>query len=310
MKIYTSVDELIGRTPLLELKNYMREQNLDARILAKLEYLNPTGSVKDRAALAMILDAEKRGLIKPGAVIIEPTSGNTGIGLAAIGAARGYRIILTMPDSMSIERRTLLSAYGAELVLTPGDEGMNGAIKKAHELNKEIKGSFIPNQFENPANADAHEQATGVEIFDDTDGAVDIVVAGVGSGGTVTGIGRYLKKKNPNIKIIAVEPCDSPVLSGGVPGPHGLQGIGAGFVPKVLDTEIYDDVVTISTNEAYSAARDVARLDGVLLGISSGAAISAAALLAKLPENRGKLIVAIAPDTGTRYLSTPQLFSE
>ncbi len=310
MKIYGSIDELIGRTPLLELKNYMREQNLDARILAKLEYLNPTGSVKDRAALSMIDDAERHGLIKPGAVIIEPTSGNTGIGLAAIGAARGYHIILTMPDSMSMERRTLLAAYGAELVLTPGKDGMDGAIAKANELNKQIKGSFIPNQFENKANADAHEQTTGVEIFDDTDGAVDIVVAGVGSGGTVTGIGRYLKKKNPNIKIIAVEPSASPVLSGGRPGPHGLQGIGAGFIPKTLDTEIYDEVITISTEEAYSAARDVARLDGVLLGISSGAAISAATLIAKLPENRGKLIVAIAPDTGTRYLSTPKLFSE
>ncbi len=310
MKIFSSVDELVGRTPLLELRNYTRENGLPARILAKLEYLNPTGSIKDRAALSMILDAEKRGLLKPGSVIIEPTSGNTGIGLAAIGASRGYRVILTMPDNMSAERRSMLRAYGAELVLTPADEGMGGAIKKAEELNREISGSFIPNQFENPANPLAHETATGVEIFDDTDGAVDIVVSCVGSGGTITGISHYLKSKNPDVEIIAVEPSDSAVLSGGKAGAHKLQGIGAGFIPKALDTESYDDIIRISTEEAYNTTRDVARLDGVLLGISSGAAIHAAKKLAMLPENRGKLIVAIAPDTGTRYLSTPDLFTE
>ncbi len=308
MKIYNSVDELVGRTPLLDLKNYARENALSSRILAKLEYLNPTGSIKDRAALSMILDAETRGLLKPGATIIEPTSGNTGIGLAAIGTARGYRVMLTMPDSMSEERRAMLRAYGAELVLTPGAEGMNGAIKKANELKDEISGSFIPNQFENAANPAIHEKTTGVEIFEDTDGAVDIVVAGVGSGGTVTGISHYLKAKKPSVQIIAVEPSDSAVLSGEKSGAHKLQGIGAGFVPKALDTESYDAVMKISADEAYSAVCDVARLDGVLLGISSGAAIAAARKLAAISDNAGKTIVAIAPDTGTRYLSTPDLF--
>ncbi|MBQ9985341.1 MAG: cysteine synthase A [Oscillospiraceae bacterium] len=310
MNIHKSIESLIGHTPLLELRNFALERNIPASLCAKLEYFNPTGSVKDRAAYGMIIDAEKRGLLKPGAVIIEPTSGNTGIGLAAVGAARGYHVVLTMPDTMSHERITLLAAYGAELVLTPGAEGMSGAIKRAQELHGEIEGSFIPNQFENPANPAIHEITTAQEIWDDTDGKVDIVVAGVGSGGTVSGIGRALKEKNPDIRIIAVEPCDSPVLSGGTAGAHKLQGIGAGFVPKALDTEMYDEVITVSTEEAYSAARDAAALDGVFCGITSGAAFYAAEICSKLPENEGKLIVAIAPDSGSRYLSTPGLFSE
>lgn len=310
MNIHKSIESLIGNTPMLELKNLISERNIPARIIAKLEYFNPTGSVKDRAAYGMIVDAEKSGKLKPGAVIIEPTSGNTGIGLAAIGAARGYHVVLTMPDTMSIERQTLLAAYGAELVLTPGADGMSGAIKKAHELHKEIEGSFIPNQFENPANPAIHELTTAEEIWNDTDGKVDIVVAGVGSGGTISGIGCALKKKNPNIKIVAVEPCDSPVLSGGQPGKHKLQGIGAGFIPKSLDTDIYDEIITISTEDAYRTARDVCRLDGAFVGITSGAAIYAAEICASLPENTGKMIVVIAPDSGTRYLSTPHLFCE
>lgn len=310
MNIHKSIESLIGHTPILELTNFNRTRNIPAKLLAKLEYFNPTGSVKDRAAYGMILDAEKRGLLSPGSVIIEPTSGNTGIGLAAVGAARGYHVVLTMPDTMSVERRTLLSAYGAELVLTPGAEGMNGAIKRARELSEEIPGSFIPNQFENPANPDIHAVTTALEIWDDTDGMVDIVVAGVGSGGTISGIGRALKAKNPNIRIIAVEPCDSAVLSGGAPGPHGLQGIGAGFIPDALDTEIYDEIITVSKEDAYAAARDVARLDGAFCGITSGAAIYAAEICARLPENEGKMILAIAPDSGSRYLSAPGLFAD
>ncbi|MBE6911488.1 MAG: cysteine synthase A [Ruminococcaceae bacterium] len=309
MNIHSSIETLIGKTPLVELKNYSKSRNLSTNLIAKLEYLNPTGSIKDRAAYGMITDAEERGLISPGAVLIEPTSGNTGIGLAAVGAARGYRVILTMPDTMSRERIALLSAYGAELVLTPGAEGMNGAIKRAEELNREIPGSFIPNQFENPANPKIHEVTTALEIFDDTDGKVDIVVAGVGTGGTISGIGRTLKEKNPDIKIIAVEPSDSPVLSGGAAGKHPLQGIGAGFIPKALDTDVYDDIITVSGEDAYRATRDVARLDGVLVGITSGAAVYAGELVAKLPENLGKTIVVIAPDTGMRYLSTEGLFA-
>lgn len=310
MNIHTSIESLIGKTPLLELCNYEKSRNLEAKICAKLEYFNPTGSIKDRAAYSMILDAENRGLLKPGSAIIEPTSGNTGIGLAAIGASRGYRVILTMPDTMSAERRTLLSAYGAELVLTPGSEGMDGAMKKAEEIKSSIAGSFIPNQFENPANPAVHEVTTALEIWNDTGGKVDIVVAGVGSGGTVTGLSHALKKRNKSIKVIAVEPSDSPLLSEGKSGPHKLQGIGANFVPKALDTESYDDIITVSTDEAYSSARDVCRSDGIFVGITSGAAIYTAELLAKLPENKGKLIVAIAPDGGGRYLSTPGLFTE
>ncbi len=304
MKIYNSVSELVGKTPLVKLSNYTADKKLSATLLAKLEYLNPTGSIKDRAALAMIRDAERQGRLKPDGVIIEPTSGNTGIGLAAIGASLGYHVVITMPDTMSVERQKLISAYGAEIVLTPGAEGMSGAIKKAEELAAEIPGSFIPNQFENPANPEIHVETTGPEIYDDTDGKVDIVVSGVGSGGTISGVGKFLKEKNPDIKIIAVEPADSPVLSGGKAGPHGLQGIGAGFIPKALDTEIYDEIITVSTEEAYKAGRDAARLCGLLLGISSGAALYAAELLARLPENKGKLICAIMPDTGARYLST------
>ncbi len=310
MNIHKSIESLIGNTPILELRNFISERKIPATVAAKLEYLNPTGSVKDRAAFGMILDAEKRGVLKPGSVIIEPTSGNTGIGLAAIGAARGYRVVLTMPDTMSAERRALLSAYGAELVLTPGSEGMSGAIRRAEELSKEIPGSFIPNQFENLSNPAIHEETTAQEIWKDTDGHVDAVVCGVGSGGTVSGIGRALKRLNPEIKIIAVEPCDSPVLSGGCAGAHKLQGIGAGFIPKALDTKAYDEIITVSAEDAYSAARDICRTDGIFCGITSGAAIFAAESFARRPENAGKLIVAIAPDSGSRYLSTPGLFSE
>ncbi len=309
MKIHTSIETLIGNTPLLELSRFGKMRGIPARLLAKLEYLNPTGSIKDRAALAMILDAENRGLLSPGAIIIEPTSGNTGIGLAAVAAARGYKVILTMPETMSEERRLLLSSYGAELVLTSGDLGMQGAIEKAAELHSEISGSFIPNQFENPANPAIHEQITAEEIWRDTDGKVDIVVAGVGSGGTISGIGRALHKKNPDIKVIAVEPSDSPVISGGKAGSHKLQGIGAGFIPKALDMESFDEVITVSTEDAYSATRDLARLEGTFVGITSGANIFAAELLAKREENAGSLIVAIAPDSGSRYLSTPKLFN-
>ena len=308
MNIHKSIESLIGNTPIVELQNFSKARGLLATLMAKLEYFNPTGSIKDRAALGMILDAEEKGLLSPGGLIIEPTSGNTGIGLAAIATARGYKVILTMPDTMSEERKTLLSAFGAKLVLTPGAEGMDGAIKKAEELCRENPGSFIPNQFENPANAEYHEKTTAEEIWRDTDGKVDIVVCGVGSGGTVTGISHGLKRKNPDIKIIAVEPSDSPLLSGGSAGAHKLQGIGANFIPKGLDTESFDEVITVGTEEAYSATRDLARLDGVFCGITSGAAVYAASLLAKLPENEGKVIVAIVPDSGSRYISTPELF--
>ena len=303
--IYTSADQLIGKTPLLELTHIEKEQNLSAHILAKLEYLNPAGSVKDRVGKAMIDDAEERGLLKPDSVIIEPTSGNTGIGLASVAAARGYRIIIVMPDTMSVERRQLMKAYGAELVLTEGAKGMKGAIAKAEELAKEIPGAFIPGQFDNPANAKAHWETTGPEIWEDTDGKVDIFVAGVGTGGTVTGVGEYLKSKNPDIRIVAVEPKDSPVLSGGTPGPHKLQGIGAGFVPKVLNTGIYDEIIQVTSEDAFDMGRMMGRKEGVLVGISSGAALWAAIDLAKRPENAGRHIVVLLPDTGDRYLSTP-----
>lgn len=308
-KIYKSVDELIGRTPLLELSNIEKQLNLKATVLAKLEYLNPAGSAKDRPAKAMLDKAEKEGILKPDSVIIEPTSGNTGIGLASVGAARGYRVIIVMPDSMSLERRQLMRAYGAELVLTPGAEGMTGAIKKAEELAKEIPNSFIPGQFVNPENAEAHKKTTGPEIYEDTDGEVDIFVAGVGTGGTITGVGEYLKEKNPEIKIIAVEPKNSPFLSKGEKGAHGLQGIGAGFVPEILNTEIYDEILTVTEEEAYNAGRLVAQKEGVLVGISSGAALSAAIEIARRPENENKKIVVLLPDTGDRYLSSP-LFVE
>ena len=307
--IYTSVDQLIGRTPLLELTRIEQEENLPARILAKLECLNPAGSVKDRAAKAMIDDAEARGLLRPGAVIIEPTSGNTGIGLASVAAARGYRVIIVMPETMSMERRLLMKAYGAELVLTEGAEGMKGAIARAEELAAEIPGSFIPGQFVNPANPAAHRASTGPEIWEDTGGKVDIFVAGVGTGGTITGVGQYLKEKNPAVKIVAVEPQDSPVLGGGCPGPHGIQGIGAGFVPAVLDTGVYDEIIPVSGADAFAAGRQVGRMEGVLVGISSGAAVWAALTLARRSENRGKTIVALLPDGGDRYLSTP-MFAE
>lgn len=303
--IYTSADQLIGKTPLLELTHIEKEQNLSAHILAKLEYLNPAGSVKDRVGKAMIDDAEERGLLKPDSVIIEPTSGNTGIGLASVAAARGYRIIIVMPDTMSVERRQLMKAYGAELVLTEGAKGMKGAIAKAEELAKEIPGAFIPGQFDNPANAKAHRETTGPEIWEDTDGKVDIFVAGVGTGGTITGVGEYLKSKNPDIRIVAVEPKDSPVLSGGTPGPHKLQGIGAGFVPKVLNTGIYDEIIQVTSEDAFDMGRMMGRKEGVLVGISSGAALRAAIDLAKRPENAGRHIVVLLPDTGDRYLSTP-----
>ncbi|MBQ9148054.1 MAG: cysteine synthase A [Oscillospiraceae bacterium] len=304
-RIYTSAEQLIGGTPLLELVNLEKKLGLSARILAKLEYFNPAGSVKDRVALSMINDAEEKGILKPGATIIEPTSGNTGIGLALVAAARGYRAIIVMPDSMSMERRLLMSAYGAELVLTPGAAGMSGAIAKAEELAASIPGSFIPDQFNNPANAKAHYLTTGPEIWADTDGDVDIFVAGVGTGGTITGTGRYLKERKPGIKVIAVEPADSPLLSGGKAGPHGLQGIGANFIPGVLDTGIYDEITPVTTDEAYAAARLLGKTEGVLVGISAGAALHAAIQAAKLPANEGKTIVVLLPDTGDRYLSTP-----
>ncbi len=304
-KIYTSADQLIGKTPLLELTHIEKALGLKARVLAKLEYFNPAGSVKDRVAKAMIDAAEAAGKLVPGAVIIEPTSGNTGLGLASVAAARGYRMILVMPDTMSVERRQLARAFGAELVLTPGAQGMKGAIAKAEELAREIPHSFIPGQFDNPANPQAHRETTGPEIYADTDGEVDIFVAGVGTGGTVTGVGEYLKAQNPGVKIVAVEPASSPVLSGGAPGPHKIQGIGAGFVPRVLNTAVYDEVIPVENDDAFATGKMIGRSEGVLVGISSGAAVYAAIQLAKRPENAGKTIVALLPDTGDRYLSTP-----
>lgn len=309
MKIYTSVTDLIGNTPLLQISNYSEKFASGGTILAKLEMFNPAGSIKDRVARGMIADAEASGKLVPGATIIEPTSGNTGIGLAAIASAKGYKAIIVMPDSMSVERRTLMTAYGAELVLTPGAEGMSGAIKKASVLAASTPGAIVAGQFVNPANPAAHYDTTGPEIWSDTDGSVDIVVAGVGTGGTITGIGKYLKEKNPNIKIVAVEPADSPVLSGGSAGPHGLQGIGAGFVPEILETGVIDEIITVTTDEAYTAARNLAATEGVLVGISSGAALHAATEIAKREENAGEKIVVILPDTGDRYLSTP-MFAE
>ena len=308
-KIYTSADQLIGRTPLLELTHIEVAEGLQAKILGKLEYFNPAGSVKDRIAKAMIDDAEASGKLKPGSVIIEPTSGNTGIGLASVAAARGYRIIIVMPETMSVERRQLMKAYGAELVLTDGAKGMKGAIAKADELAKEIPNSFVPGQFVNPANPDAHKRTTGPEIWEDTDGKVDIFVAGVGTGGTVTGVGEYLKSQNPAVKVVAVEPATSPVLSKGVAGAHKIQGIGAGFVPDVLNTKVYDEVIPVANEDAFAAGKLVGHREGVLVGISSGAAVWAAIELAKRPENKGKTIVALLPDTGDRYLSTP-LFAD
>ena len=308
-KIYTSADQLIGHTPLLELTRLEKAEGLKAKILAKLEYFNPAGSAKDRVAKAMIDDAEAKGLLKEGSVIIEPTSGNTGIGLAAVAAARGYRTIIVMPDTMSVERRQLLKAYGAELVLTEGAKGMSGAIAKAEQLAKEIPGGFVAGQFVNPANPEAHRQTTGPEIWEDTDGKVDIFVAGVGTGGTITGVGEYLKSKNPNVKIVAVEPAGSPVLSGGKPGPHKVQGIGAGFVPQVLNTSVYDEIIPVENEDAFQTGRRIGSTEGVLVGISSGAAAWAALQLAKRPENEGKTIVALLPDTGDRYLST-ELFGK
>ena len=307
--IYTSADQLIGKTPLLELTHIEKELNLKARILAKLEYFNPAGSVKDRIAKKMIDDAEAAGQLKPGSVIIEPTSGNTGIGLASVAAARGYRIIIVMPETMSVERRQLMKAYGAELVLTEGAKGMKGAIAKADELAKEIPNSFVPGQFVNPSNPKAHIEATGPEIYEDTDGKVDYFVAGVGTGGTVTGVGQYLKRKVPSVKVVAVEPASSPVLSQGVAGAHKIQGIGAGFVPEVLNTKVYDEVIAVENEDAFATGREIGRSEGVLVGISSGAAVYAAIQLAKRPENAGKNIVVLLPDTGDRYLSTP-LFAE
>ena len=308
-KIYTSADQLIGRTPLLELTHIEAAEGLQAKILGKLEYFNPAGSVKDRIAKAMIDDAEVSGKLKPGSVIIEPTSGNTGIGLASVAAARGYRIIIVMPETMSVERRQLMKAYGAELVLTDGAKGMKGAIAKADELAREIPNSFVPGQFVNPANPDAHKRTTGPEIWEDTDGKVDIFVAGVGTGGTVTGVGEYLKSQNPAVKVVAVEPATSPVLSKGVAGAHKIQGIGAGFVPDVLNTKVYDEVIPVANEDAFAAGKLVGHREGVLVGISSGAAVWAAIELAKRPENKGKTIVALLPDTGDRYLSTP-LFAD
>ena len=305
MKVFKKITDLIGGTPLLELTILEEKNELGAKVLAKLEYFNPAGSVKDRIAKAMIDDAEAKGLLKEGSVIIEPTSGNTGIGLASVAAARGYRLIITMPETMSIERRNLMKAYGAELVLTEGSKGMKGAIAKAEELAQEIKGSFIPSQFTNPANPAVHEKTTGVEIWNDTDGKVDIFVAGVGTGGTLSGVGAYLKSQNPDVKIVAVEPKSSPVLSEGTAGPHKIQGIGAGFVPDTLNTDIYDEIIPVTNEDAFETGRAIVRNEGVLVGISSGAAVWAAIQLAKRPENKGKTIVALLPDTGERYLSTP-----
>ena len=308
-RIFTSADQLIGHTPLMELTNIEKKHGLKAKLLAKLEYFNPAGSVKDRIAKAMIDDAEAKGLLKPGSVIIEPTSGNTGIGLASVAAARGYRIIIVMPETMSVERRQIMKAYGAELVLTEGSKGMKGAIARAEELSHEIPGSFVPGQFVNAANPKAHFETTGPEIFDDTDGKVDIFVAGVGTGGTVTGVGRYLKSRNPSVKVVAVEPKSSAVLSTGVAGPHKIQGIGAGFVPDVLDTKVYDEIIPVTNEDAFAAGKEIGRSEGVLVGISSGAALWAGIDLAKRPENAGKTIVVLLPDTGDRYLSTP-LFAD
>ncbi|MCR4777833.1 MAG: cysteine synthase A [Lachnospiraceae bacterium] len=304
-KIYTSIDELIGKTPIVELKGIEKEFSLKARLLAKVEYFNPTGSVKDRIAKAMIDDAEKNGILKPGATIIEPTSGNTGIGLASVAAARGYRAIIVMPETMSVERRQLMKAYGAELVLTEGAKGMKGAIAKAEELSKEIPGSFIPSQFTNQANPKIHYETTGPEVFEDTDGAVDVFVAGVGTGGTLSGTGKYLKEKKSSVKVVAVEPSDSPVLSKGQAGPHKIQGIGAGFIPETLDTKVYDEIIAVEANDAFETGRLVGHKEGFLVGISAGAAVWAGIELAKRPENEGKTIVVLLPDTGDRYLSTP-----
>ena len=307
--IYTSAEQLIGNTPLLELRQIETAYHLNAKILAKLEYLNPAGSAKDRVAKAMLDDAEARGILKPGAVIIEPTSGNTGIGLACVAAARGYRVIIVMPDTMSLERRQIMKAYGAELVLSDGSKGMAAAIETAEQLAKEIPNSFIPGQFVNPANAAAHYATTGPEIWRDTDGQVDLFVAGVGTGGTITGTGRYLKEQNPSIRVVGIEPAGSAILSGGAAGPHGLQGIGAGFIPEVLDTSVYDEIVTVTNEDAYAVGRELGRLEGILVGISSGAALWAAIEVAKRSENAGKNIVVLLPDTGDRYLSTP-MFAE
>ncbi|MDR2644217.1 MAG: cysteine synthase A [Planctomycetaceae bacterium] len=309
MTVYKRITDLIGNTPLLELSNYEKKHGLDAKIIAKLEYYNPAGSVKDRIAIAMIEEAESKGILKPGATLIEPTSGNTGIGLASVAAARGYKVILTMPETMSIERRNLLKAYGAQLVLTEGAKGMKGAIAKAEELLKETPNSFSPSQFENPANPEIHKKTTGPEIWKDTDGKIDFFVSGIGTGGTISGAGEFLKSKNPRLKVIAVEPASSPVLSKGTPGPHKIQGIGAGFVPKTLNTSIYDEIITVENDDAFATGKEIAVVEGVLVGISSGAATWAATQIAKRSENKGKVIVVILPDTGERYLSTP-MFAE